>query len=61
MMSLFVAISFRWRNLVRFAAWAIAVLASWPSRFGFLARAAVWFSGLFHRPDDLWKECLSCF
>ena len=63
MTSPFVAISLRWRNLLRFVAWAafiVAVLASLPSLLGFFLQALSWFSGLFHRSDDLWKECPWC-
>ncbi len=64
MMPLLFTISPRWRTLLRFAAWGaliVAVLASLPSLFGFFVQALGWFSGLFHRPDDLWKECPWCF
>jgi hypothetical protein len=36
-------------------------VACLPSLFGFFVQALVWFYGLFHRSDDLWKECPSCF
>lgn len=64
MTSLFVTISRGWRSLLRFAAWAgliVLVLASMPSLFGLLVHVLSWFSGLFHRSDDLWKECSWCF
>jgi hypothetical protein len=64
MKRLFAMISPRWRKLFRFAAWGVfivLVLACLPSLFGFFVQALVWFSGLFHRSDDLWKECPWCF
>ncbi len=64
MKQLFATESLRWQNLLRFVAWGafiVVVLASLPSLFGFLVQALGWFSGLFHRSDDLWKECPWCF
>lgn len=63
-MTSLVTISRAWRRLLRFAAWAgliVLVLASMPSLFGLFVRVLSWFSGLFHRSDDLWKECPWCF
>lgn len=64
MKDLFATESLRWRSLLRFVAWGaliVVVLASLPSLFGFFFQVLGWFSGLFHRSDDLWKECPWCF
>jgi hypothetical protein len=63
MTSLLAAISLRWRKWLRFIAWTVviaSILASLPSLFGFFVEILGWFSGLFHRSDDLWKECPWC-
>jgi hypothetical protein len=64
MTALFVAISLRWRKWLDAAACIVlvlTVLASLPFLLGFLVQALGWLCGLFHRPDDLWKECPWCF
>lgn len=64
MTSLLVTTSGRWRNLLRFAAWAALIvlfLASLPSCSASFGQTLGWFSGLFRRSNDLWKECPWCF
>ena len=59
-----VAISLRWRKCLDAAATillVLIVLASLPFLLGFFVPALGWLCGLFHRPDDLWKECPWCF
>ena len=64
MSTLFVLVSLPWRTLLRVSAWIafiVAVLAISPFVFRLFLYALGWFAGLFHRPDDLWKECPWCF
>jgi hypothetical protein len=64
MKRLFPDMSSRWQRLLLVVSWGalvVLILASAPFLFDLIGRGLGWISGLFPRPDDLWKECPWCF
>lgn len=64
MTALFSAIALRWRKWLDatfFAGLVLAALVSLPFLLGFLLYALSWLCELFHRSNDLWRECPWCF
>lgn len=64
MTALFAVIALRWRRWLDatfFTSFVLAALASLPFLLGALLYALSWLCELFHRSNDLWKECPRCF
>lgn len=64
MTALFSTVALRWRkwlDAAAFIALILVALASMPFLVGFFMHGLSWLCELFHRPDDLWKECPWCF